>query len=176
MKPYQSLLILTFQQRIVEFKGSLERREAREVAKILVAMVAEGDCKWGEMREHAAMITDGKDIRKDLQSVYELVKVLHAVLANEIEISLAEFDSMKSSMLALLAPFLTKEELKPHLARAVEIAKTGTANMLRDLKRPDGIRESKRMMELREKLTQCEARAIMAEARAKAAEERLRDL
>lgn len=166
MNQYHSLLILNYQQRADELITSIRSYNVpqKQVAKILAAMVSGGDCKPGDMKKHAEMIT-GLDIRKTLQNVYELTNVLRAVIGEEIEITLAEFDSLDASKLALLSPFLSKEELKPLLAEAVNAAKTGTAKNIRDLKGSGETYESKTVKELREKLKHSEARAKAAEDR-----------
>lgn len=139
MKSYQSLLILTYKQRadeLIKFQKSYACPQ-KQVAKILAAMIAEGDCKLGDMRKHAFSIT-GLDIRKTMQNVYELTNVIRAVVANKIGILDAEFDTLDSSKLALLSPFLSKEILKPFLSEAVNTARFGTAKQIRELKRNRG--------------------------------------
>jgi hypothetical protein len=102
----------------------------KTVAKTLAAMIAANDCPAGKIREKAKEIT-GKDIRENFQSIYELLAVFQAVIAGEIDITEEEFEAMESSKLALLSPFLSKDELKPLLAEAVELAKNGTAAAIR---------------------------------------------
>lgn len=142
MKTYASLTALTTDERSTEFKNSFNAADVlvnaktelqKNVAKLFVAMMAKGDCKPGDMRRHGIKIT-GEDIREKLQDIYGLVNVFQAVVDGTIEITEAEFDAMDSSKLALLSPFLTKDELKPNLEKAVKAAKTGTAKEIRDLK------------------------------------------
>lgn len=151
MKSYASILAGTTDDRnrilIVSCETSASRQ--KEVAKALVAAVAAGDCKSGKFREHAQKVT-GKDIRKNLQNVYELMAVFEAVLAGKIQITEEEFDNLDSSKLALLSPFLSKEELLPLLEQAVEAVKTGTAKDIRALKPSHEPKEPKAVKEMRE--------------------------
>lgn len=142
MKTYNTLLALTTDERNENMKSSFYRAVVltdakaelqKDVAKLFVAMIASGDCKAGEMRKHGIRIT-GEDIREKLQDIYGLVNVFQAVVDGTIEISEEEFDKMDSSKLALLSPFLTKDELKDKLGNAVNAAKTGTAKDIRALK------------------------------------------
>lgn len=142
MKNYDTLLALTSVERETELKTSYfataklntSKGELQKLAaKLLVSMSAAGDCKKGDYRKHAMKIT-GADIREEMQDIYGLIAVFDAVLAGEIEITEEEFDSMESSKLALLSPFLSKDELKPFLDKATKAAKTGTAKDIRGLK------------------------------------------
>jgi hypothetical protein len=142
MKNYETLLALTSDERSSELKTSYtsvatlntSKGELQKLAaKLLVSMAGAGDCKKGAYRKHAMKIT-GADIREEMQDIYGLIAVFDAVLADEIGITEEEFDSMESSKLALLSPFLSKEELQPFLDEAVKAAKTGTAKDIRDLK------------------------------------------
>ncbi len=142
MKLYNTLLGLSKDERNDDMKSSFNRAVVltdakaelqKHVAKLFVAMIAAGDCKPGEMRKHGILIT-GEDIREKLQDIYGLVNVFQAVVDGTIEITEDEFDKMDSSKLALLSPFLTKDELKDKLADAVKAAKTGTAKDIRALK------------------------------------------
>ena len=145
MKSYLTLTTLTTEERNEELKASNNRAVVltdaktelqKEVSKLFVAMIAAGECKPGEMRDHGLRIT-GKDIRKTMQDVYGLVNVFQAVIDGDVEISEEEFDKMDSSKLALLSPFIgpdAKPELKAVMEAAVEAAKTGTAKDIRDLK------------------------------------------
>lgn len=137
----------------------------KPVVKTLAAMIDAGDCQQGKLRETALEIT-GKDIKKDFQSIYELLAVFQAVIAGSIGITEAEFDEMESSKLALLSPFLSKDELKPLLDQAVELAKNGTAKDIRDLKPKGEPKESKAMKEMRERAEHAEGEAARAEERA----------
>ena len=151
MKSYASILAGTTDDRnrilIVSCETSASRQ--KEVAKTLVAAVAAGDCKSGKFRQHAEKIT-GKDIRENLQNVYELMKVFEAVLAGKIQITEEEFDNLDSSKLALLSPFLSKPELAEKLDEAVEAVKTGTAKDIRALKPSHEAKEPKAVKEMRE--------------------------
>lgn len=142
MTNYVTLLALTSDERSLELKTSYtsvatlntSKGELQKLAaKLLVSMAGAGDCKKGDYRKHAMKIT-GADIREEMQDIYGLIAVFDAVLADEIEITEEEFDSMEPSKLALLSPFLSKDELKPFLDEATEAAKTGTAKDIRALK------------------------------------------
>ncbi len=142
MQNYVTLLALTSDERSLELKTSYtsvatlntSKGELQKLAaKLLVSMAGAGDCKKGDYRKHAMKIT-GADIREEMQDIYGLIAVFDAVLADEIEITEEEFDSMESSKLALLSPFLSKDELKPFMDKATEAAKTGTAKDIRALK------------------------------------------
>jgi hypothetical protein len=133
---------LTSDERSAEFKKSFNAADVlvtaktelqKNVAKLFVAMIAAGDCQHGEMRKHGIRIT-GEDIREKLQDIYGLVNIFQAIVDGEIDLTEEDFDKMDSSKLALLSPFLTKDELKPNLEKAVKAAKTGTAKDIRDLK------------------------------------------
>lgn len=135
MKTYESLKALTTKQRANDLITCCETSVSRQkqVAKCLVAMVAAGDCKAREMSKYADKLT-GMDIRREMQNVYELVRVFEAVIDGSIKITEEQFDSLDGAKLALLSPFLRKEELKAKLPEAVEAAKNGTAKDIRDLK------------------------------------------
>lgn len=138
----------------------------KPVTKTLAAMIDAGDCKQGQLRETAKEIT-GKDIKSDFQSIYELLAVFQAVIACSIEMTEAEFDAIDSSKLALLSPFLSKEDLKELLPQAVELAKNGgTAAEIRALKPKGETKEPKAVKAMREKAEAAEERARVAEERA----------
>jgi hypothetical protein len=144
-------------------------------AKILQAMITSKDCEESKLRETAEKIT-GVDIREIFQGVYELRVVFAAVVANQIELTEDEFDSIGSSILALLSPFIQKDELKPLLPQAVALAKSGTAKEIRDLKPKKEPTEPKAVKEQREKTEAAEKKAVEAEERAAAAEKRAAEI
>lgn len=142
MKTYAELTALTKVERETELENSAGRvvflNESKAafqkvVAKILVAMIAAGDCQPGDMKGHAEKIAKC-DIREQMQDTYPLVKVFTAILAGAIDMTEEDFDTLDASKLALLGPFLTKPELKEKLGEAVQAAKTGTAKDIRELK------------------------------------------
>lgn len=139
----------------------------KTVTKALVAMVKAGDCKAGEMKEHALKIT-GRDIKSNFSSIYELVAVFTAVIDQKIEITEEEFDSMESSKLALLSPFLSKPELADLIPDAVDKAKNGTAKDIRELKPDVEKKEPKAVKEIREKFEAAEKQLEEAKEREKA--------
>ncbi len=143
----------------------------KTAAKILAAMIAAGDCEVSKIKETAEAIT-GTDIREIFQGVYELRVVFSTLAAKEIDLVEDEFDSIGSSILGLLSPFIQKEELKPLLPEAVALAKNGTAAQIRALKPKGEPKEPKAVKAMREKAEAAEAKATEAEARVKAAEER----
>jgi len=108
----------------------------KQAAKILASMIDAKECEPGDIRKHAMKLT-GEDIRDTMQNVYELLRVYQAISAGEIEITEEQFDAGEASKLALLSPFLEKEEYKPLLADAAKLALSGTARELRELKQGD---------------------------------------
>jgi len=139
---YDTLVASTKEARDSELKTAFNRAVVlkdeskvvqKQAAKILVAMIAAGDCQGGEIRKHAISLL-AVDIRETCQDVYGLVNVFQAVVDGTIEITEKEYDELDQSKLALLSPFLTKAELKDKLEDAVKAAKTGTAKDIRGLK------------------------------------------
>lgn len=160
MKLYQTLLDSTTEERNAEMKRSFNKAVVltdakndlqKMVAKLFVAMIAAQDCLPGEMRKHGILIT-GEDIREKLQDIYGLVNVFQAVVDGIIPMTEEEYDKCDSSKLALVSPFLTKDELKPMLAQAVELAKTGTAKQIRDLKPKEPTKAEKEIEGLKTQL------------------------
>lgn len=142
MKQYAEITALTKDGRETELHDAADKvvfmhlsqaAFQKVVVKILVAMIAAGDCKEGEIKSHAEKIAKC-DIRETMQNVYPLVKVFTAIVAGAIDITEDDFDRLDASKLALLGPFLTKPGLKDKLHDAVQAAKTGTASDIRDLK------------------------------------------
>lgn len=143
----------------------------KTTAKILAAMIAAKDCDESKIRETAEKIT-GVDIREIFQGVYELRVVFSALVSKIIDLTEDEFDSIGSSILGLLSPFIQKDELKPLLPEAVKLAKSGTAKQIRELKPKTEPKEPKAVKEQREKAEAAETKAAQAEERAAAAEAR----
>lgn len=169
MKNYQTLIGLSKDERNADLKDSFTAATAavesktsiqKHVSKVLTAMILSKECGDGQISKHAKEIT-GEDIRKTLQNVYELTNVFQAIIAGEIAITEEEFDTLDTSKLALLSPFLSDEKLKPHLEAAIEAAKNGTAKEIRELKGPSA--EPKAVRELKEKLEKTEERAAKLE-------------
>ncbi|RYD38124.1 MAG: hypothetical protein EOP85_17160, partial [Verrucomicrobiaceae bacterium] len=147
----------------------------KSTAKVLTAMIIAGDCEESKIRESAEKIT-GVDIRDIYQGIYELRVVFSALVKKEIDLTEDEFDSIGSSILALLSPFIQKDELKPLLAEAVKLAKSGTAKQIRDLKPKGEVKEPKAVREMREKFEAEAGKTAAAEERAAAAEKRAKDI
>jgi hypothetical protein len=137
MKPqdYNTLVAATAGERSTALKtaATTTANQQKLIAKILVAMVATGDCKPGELKAHAENLT-GKNIKEEFQNVYPLVTVFMAVAEKKIDLSEADFDTLDGSKLALLATFMG-EKHKDKLPDALAKVKSGgTAAEIRALK------------------------------------------
>lgn len=174
MKNYAEFQALTKTQREADLIESIAIADnttnaktvlQKHVAKCLVSMIQSGDCADGEMSKHAKQITK-MDIRTNLQSVYQLVAVFTAIVRGQIDLTEADFDTLDTSKLALLSPFLADPDLRAEkLPEAVAALKNGaTAKEIRELQGKVKT-EPKAVKELREKLEQAEGRAAAAEDR-----------
>lgn len=122
------------------------------IAKQLFAKIEAAECSPGEKSklarkvvgqyvesnlqgEHRQALLYGKDIRRELQNVYELLVVYTEIRKNVIDLTEEDFDQLDASKLALLSPFISKPEYNDKLEAAVELAKTGTAKRIRELKK-----------------------------------------
>jgi hypothetical protein len=124
----------------------------KELAKVLIAMIAAGDCEAGSINAHAKEIT-GKDLRKDFQGVYELMGVFSAIVDGKITLTEEQFDTLEPSKLALLSPYLNVEEHKDKLEDAVDALKEGkSAKDIREIKGATEPKKPKRVIELEKEL------------------------
>ena len=137
MKPqdYSTLCASTAGERSTALKTATTTTASQQklIAKILVAMVATGDCKPGELKTHAQTLT-GKNIKEEFQNVYPLVTVFGAIVEKQIDLTEADFDTLDGSKLALLATFMGekhKDKLPDALAK---VKGGGTAAEIRALK------------------------------------------
>lgn len=155
MKNYQHFLSLGKDGRVADLTESLNLADhmgdaktglQKHLGKLLSAMTTCGEITSGGLAKQAKKLT-GKDIRKDLQDVYALVNIFDAIVADQIDLSEEDYDSMDSSKLALLATFLGDKH-KDKLPQAIEAAKTGTAKAMRDLKPKEPSKDKARIKEL----------------------------
>ncbi len=159
MKTYESMTSGTQESREKLLKTSTEKtgNGKKEIAKLLVAMITAGDCKPGKILEHAKSIT-GKDLRTNFQGVYELMSVFQAIIEKKIDMTEEEFDKLESSKIALLSPFLNKENLKEKLGEALQAVKDGkTAKEIRELKGKSEPKPSKKVLELEAEIERLKA-------------------
>lgn len=180
MKPYQMFIDSTKEERAESLKSSVENGaaskdaigvEKKTSAKVLAAMIDSGDCEAGDINKTAEKVC-GREIRKVFQGVYELRVVFSSIVAGDIDLTEEDFDKLDASKLALISPFILKDELKPKLGEAVAKLKDGgTAKDIREIKGGEK-KEPKAVKEMREKAEAAEKRAVEAEAKAKEIESR----
>lgn len=124
----------------------------KHIAKYLFAQIEAGNCNAGEKRrlartvvaeyvesnlqgEYQQALLFGKNIRRNLQNVYELLIVFTEIRKNTIDLTERDFDGLDASKLALLSPFISNSKYNSKLKAAVELAKRGTAKAIRELKK-----------------------------------------
>ena len=132
MKPNYATLVRLFAGFRTAATTTAETQKT--IAKMLVALLAAGECKLGELKAQAETLT-GKNIKTELQNVYPLVKVFGAVVERKIDLTEADFDTLDGSKLALLATFMGKHKRKLPAALAT-VKRGGTASEIRAIKRP----------------------------------------
>lgn len=113
--------------------GNCSPGEKSKYAKKVVAQYVESDLQG----EHKEALLYGKDIRRELQNVYELLIVYTEIKKNTIALTEEDFDRIGASILALLSPFISKSKYADKLNFAVELAKeeNGAAKKIRELKK-----------------------------------------